>query len=343
MQQFASDNYSGVCPEVMEYLQKVNHGHEPAYGNDRYTEEACELFREVFQSDCEVFFVFNGTAANSLALSAYCRPYHSVICSNFAHIETDECGAPEFFSHGSKILLSPSDDGKLTYKGIEEVVNKRKDIHYPKPKIVSVTQTTELGTVYRAHELNEVHRATKEFDLKLHMDGARFSNAVASLEVSPAAITKDVGVDVLCLGGSKNGLALGDAIVFFNRADADEFAYRCKQSGQLASKMRFISAQWLGILKNNAWINYARHANNSAKYLEECLKKIPEISLLFPCEANSVFVQMREQVIATLRLKGWQFYTFIGAGGARLMCSWDTQTETIDAFIQDLKAATNNS
>lgn len=338
MQHFASDNYSGVCPEAMEYLTKVNDGHEPAYGNDRYTRETCDLFREVFDADCEVFFVFNGTAANSLSLATYCKPYHSVIASSFAHIETDECGAPEFFSHGSKILLSPSDDGKLSYQGIEDIVNKRNDIHYPKPKVVSVTQATELGTIYSKEELVDIKNATDAFDLKLHMDGARFANAVAELNVSPAEITRDVGVDVLCMGGSKNGLALGDAIVFFNKEDAEEFAYRCKQSGQLASKMRYISAQWLGILKDGAWLRHARHANECAAYMEQQILQIPELKLLVPRQANSVFVELPQDVRENMLSKGWLFYTFIGAGGARLMCSWDTDKARIDELIGDLKS-----
>ncbi len=343
MHQFASDNYSGMCPEVMQYLEKVNSGHEPSYGNDKWTKEVCELFRETFNADCEVFFVFNGTAANSLSLATYCQPYHSIVCSDVAHIETDECGAPEFFSHGSKLLLGATENGKLNYDSIQQVVNKRSDIHYPKPKVVSITQTTEVGTVYKPNELLEIKKSVNDFDLNFHMDGARFANAVASLEVAPCAISKDVGVDVLCLGGSKNGLAFGDAVVFFNREDADEFAYRCKQSGQLASKMRYISAQWLGILKNNTWLKYAKHANQCALYLEQELTKIPEAVLLFPREANSVFVTLPETVIVKMHKKGWMFYTFIGAGGARLMCSWDTTPKDIDAFITDLKQCLLNT
>lgn len=164
--------------DAMQYLEKANEGHEPAYGNDRWTAETCEYFREIFQADCDVYFVFNGTAANSLALSTYCKPYHSVICTDFAHIETDECGAPEFFSHGAKILLSPGGDGKLTYDGIEKIVHRRTDIHYPKPKAVSVTQATEVGTVYSHEQLLEVQRAAREFDLKIHMDGFETANLI---------------------------------------------------------------------------------------------------------------------------------------------------------------------
>ena len=342
MQQFASDNYSGVCPEAMQYFNKANDGHESAYGNDRWTREVCELFRDIFDADCEVFFVFNGTAANSLAISTYCQPYHSVICSDFAHIETDECGAPEFFSHGSKILLGESENGKLAAKSIEQIVNKRTDIHYPKPKVVSITQTTELGTVYSKQELADIHNVVTSCQLKLHMDGARFANALAALNVKPKEITQAAGVDVLCLGGSKNGLALGDAIVFFNKHDAEEFGYKCKQAGQLASKMRYISAQWLGILKNDVWIKYARHANDCARYLEQQLREIPELTILFPREANAVFVTLPPCVMENINQKGWHFYTFVGPGGARLMCSWDTQKETIDQLIKDLKTAVIN-
>ncbi|WP_018013956.1 threonine aldolase family protein [Teredinibacter turnerae] len=337
MQQFASDNYAGMCPEALAYLEKANGGHVPAYGEDPYTEEVCERFRAIFNHDCEVFFVFNGTAANSLALSTYCKPYHSVICSEFAHIETDECGAPEFFSHGSKILTAAGEQGRLGYEGIASVVHKRSDVHYPKPKVVSVTQATELGTVYDVNQLRNVQRAAQDFDLKIHMDGARFANALAELKATPAEVTHEVGVDVLCLGGTKNGLAVGDAVIFFNRDDAAEFDYRCKQSGQLASKMRFISAQWLGILENDAWLKYGEHANNCAIQLESELKKIDELELLFPRQANSVFVNLPEHVRNGLAAKGWRFYTFIGAGGVRLMCSWNTQPESITNFIRDLK------
>lgn len=337
MQHFASDNYAGLCPEALAYLSKANSGHAPAYGEDPWTHDVCEQFRALFKRDCDVFFVFNGTAANSLAIATYCKPYHSVICSEYAHIETDECGAPEFFSHGSKILPSNAADGRLSYEGIASLVHKRSDVHYPKPKLVSITQATEVGTVYHPEHLREIQRAARDFNLKIHMDGARFANAVAELNMSPAELTHELGVDVLCWGGTKNGLAVGDAVIFFNRDDAAEFDYRCKQSGQLASKMRFISAQWLGILQNDAWLKYASHANQCAAYLEQQLRQIEGVELLFPREANSVFINLPETVIQALYQKGWRFYTFIGAGGVRLMCSWDTQPESIDRFIADLK------
>jgi threonine aldolase len=336
-QQFASDNYSGICPEAFESMVKVNSGHEYSYGDDRWTAEVCDMFRELFESDCEVFFVFNGTAGNSLALSSLCHSYHSILCYRLAHIETDECGAPEFFSHGSKLLITEGENGKMAPASLKEVITRRTDIHYPKPRAVSVTQATELGTVYKPEELREIQKICKANSLKIHMDGARFANAVSSLGVSPREITVDCGVDVLVFGGSKNGLCLGEAVIFFDKEIAIEFDYRCKQAGQLAAKMRFLSAQWLGVLKTNAWLRYAAHANACAAELEKQLREVPEVQIMFPREVNSVFVKMPQSVIEALHRKGWFFYTFIGQGGARLMCSWDTTEETINAFIKDLK------
>ncbi len=338
-EQFASDNYAGVCPEALTYMEKANQGHAQPYGDDPWTAQACDLFREVFNCPCEVFFVFNGTAANSLALASLCQSYHSVICSRLAHIETDECGAPEFFSHGAKLLQVEGVQGKLYPKQITQAVQRRTDIHYPKPKVVSVTQATELGTVYTKAELQDIQCAARTHQLKFQMDGARFANAVVSLDVTPREITVDCGVDVLCLGGSKNGLALGEAVVFFDRALAEEFAYRCKQAGQLASKMRFIAAQWLGVLQQGRWLQYAQHANHCAALLEEQLQQIPEVQVVSPRQANAVFATVPEDVVRTLHAQGWHFYTFIGLEEARFMCSWNTTEATIHAFIKDLKAA----
>ena len=336
-QQFASDNYSGMCAEAFEYFVRANTDHDLSYGNDRWTAEAADLFRELFETDCEVFFVFNGTAANSLALSTLCQSYHSVVCHELAHIETDECGAPEFFSNGAKILLTRGEDGKVTSNGIREIVTKRTDIHYPKPQVLSLTQATEVGTIYLQEELKSIIQTAKEYGLLIHMDGARFANAIATLNLSPKAITWQCGVDVLCFGGVKNGLAVGEAVIFFNRKLAEEFEYRCKQSGQLASKMRFMSAPWIGLLKNNVWLENARHANHSAALLEEKIKGIPELSIMFPRQANSVFLSMPSALKDYLYGKGWHFYTFIGLGGVRFMCSWDTREEYIDRLVQDIK------
>jgi threonine aldolase len=336
---FASDNYSGVCPEAIDSINKANTGFDYPYGEDKWTEEACDLFREMFETDCEIFFVYNGTSANALALSSMCKSYHSIICSELAHIETDECGAPEFFSNGAKILLGRGDNGKISTKSTEEIILRRSDIHYPKSKVLSITQSTEVGAVYKPAELLELYKITKKHNLKLHMDGTRLSNAIASLEITPKEITWQCGVDVLCFGGVKNGLMYGEAVIFFNKDLAEEFDYHCKQSGQLASKMRFIAAQWSGMLKTKAWYKNAMHANGCAKELENKLKSIEEVKILFPCEANALFINLPTKSIEYLKNKGWYFYEFIGEGGVRLMCSWDTTMEEINELADDIKSS----
>ncbi|HLA31431.1 MAG TPA: low specificity L-threonine aldolase, partial [Pseudomonas sp.] len=300
---------------------------------------AADHFRQLFETDCEVFFAFNGTAANSLALASLCQSYHSVICSETAHVETDECGAPEFFSNGSKLLLAATENGKLTPAAIREIALKRQDIHYPKPRVVSLTQATEVGTVYRPEEVRAISQTCRELGLNLHMDGARFANACAFLGCSPAELTWKAGVDVLCFGGTKNGMAVGEAILFFNKELAEDFDYRCKQAGQLASKMRFLSAPWVGLLQNQAWLKYARHANHCARLLAELVSDVPGVSLMFPVEANGVFLQLSEAALEALRAKDWRFYTFIGAGGARFMCSWDSEEARVRQLAADIRAA----
>ena len=338
-QQFGSDNYSGICPEAWAAMAEANRGHERAYGEDSWTQRAADHFRRLFETDCEVFFVFNGTAANSLALAASCQSYHSVICAETAHVETDECGAPEFFSNGSKLLLARTVQGKLTPPAIREVALKRQDIHYPKPRVVTLTQATEVGTVYRPAEVRAISQVCRELGLSLHMDGARFANACAFLGCSPAELSWRAGVDVLCFGGTKNGMAVGEAILFFNKALAEDFDYRCKQAGQLASKMRYLSAPWVGMLENGAWLRHAGHANRCARLLAELVADVPGVELMFPVEANGVFLQLSETAIRRLTDRGWRFYTFIGAGGARLMCSWDTEEARVRELAADIRRA----
>ena len=335
--QFASDNYSGMCPEALQALTAANDTHVPSYGTDKWTRQASDGLRDLFECNCEVFFVFNGTAANSLALSALCSSYHSILCHSYAHVETDECGAPEFFSHGTKVLLVGGDQGKISPHELEQMGLRREDIHFPKPKVISLTQATELGTVYTPDELGGIHEVAMKHKLSIHMDGARFSNALAYLNLSPKEITWKCGVDVLCFGGTKNGMALGEAVIFFNKELANEFDYRCKQAGQLASKMRYLSAPWVGMLKDQTFLRYAQQANQRALYLEDALNSIKGIEILNPVQANSVFVRLPEPVIEALHNKGWHFYSFIGTGGCRLMCSWDTTEEDIDHLVNDIK------
>ena len=336
MQQFASDNYAGICPEAWQATDAANRGHSTAYGDDPWTTRAADAFRTLFETDCEVYLVFNGTAANSLALASLCQSYHSVICCEQAHVETDECGAPEFFSNGSKLLVAPSPAGKLTPEAIHELATKRHDIHYPKPRAVTITQPTETGRVYTLDEISSISETCRQHKLSLHMDGARFANACASLGCSPAELTWKRGVDVLCFGGTKNGMAVGEAVLFFDRARAEDFDYRCKQAGQLASKMRFLSAPWVGVLESGAWLRNAAHANACAQRLAAQVAGIPDVHIAQPVEANAVFLSAPEEILERLRSRGWKFYNFIG-GAARFMFAWDADSARIDALCRDLK------
>jgi threonine aldolase len=336
---FASDNYSGICPEAFAAMTAANHGHEVSYGNDSWTERAANLIRDVFETKCEVYFVFNGTSANSLSLATLCQSYHSILCYEGAHVETSECGAPEFFANGSKVLLLAGKDGKIDPRSIDRAVNKRTDIHYPRPHALSVTQATELGTVYSVAEVRTLAETARQFGLRVQMDGARFANAVAHLGVAPKEITWKAGVDVLCFGGTKNGIGVGEAVVFFNSDLAREFDYRCKQGGQLASKMRFLSAPWVGLLQDGAWLKHARHSNVMAERLEKALRTIPQVRIAYPVQSNTVFAVLPESIVKGMHKRGWKFYTHVGpAGEARLMCSWDTTPEDVDAFAADMKA-----
>lgn len=337
-EQFASDNFAGMCPEALDYLVKANEGGAGAYGRDLWTQRAADALRQWFDADCEVFFVATGTAANALALASLCRSYEGVICHELAHIETDECGAPEFFSGGSKLLLGQGPEGKLTPESIAAIAEKRSDIHFPRPRALSLTQPTELGTLYSEAELSALEAAAERYGLRIHMDGARFANAIAALGVAPADISWKKGIDVLCFGGGKNGLGIGEAVLFFDRKLATGFDYRCKQAGQLISKLRFVAAPWLGYLETGACLRNAGHANAQAAYLESRLRGIEGIEVLFPRQANAVFVGFPERVLQGLRRRHWQFYTCIGAGGVRLMCSWRTTTARIDALVKDIEA-----
>jgi len=335
-QQFASDNYAGICPEAWNAMHEANAGSVPAYGDDPWTHRAADALRDLFEHEAEVFFAFNGTAANSLALAALCQSYHSVICSASAYVETDECGAPEFFSNGSKLLVAPSDDGKLTPDAIRELATSRSDIHFPKPRAVTITQPTETGLVYSIEEVKAIAAVCRELGLRLHMDGARFANACAALDCAPADITWKAGVDVLCFGGTKNGMGVGEAILFFDRTLAEDFDYRCKQAGQLASKMRFLSAPWLGMLKDGAWLKNGRHGNACAQRVAEAIIDLPGVDPIFPVQANAVFLKAPATVLDALRARGWRFYTFIG-GGARFMFAWDADPARVEQLATDIR------
>ena len=341
--QFASDNTAGVCPEAFQALVEANHATAVPYGEDSWTHGAVEHLREVFEVDCDVFFTYNGTAANSLALASLCQSYHSVIAHELAHVETDECGGPEFFSNGTKLLLVSGENGCVDVGQIAKVVRRRSDVHFPKTKVLSITQSTEMGTVYDEAALDRIHETVRRFGLNLHMDGARFANAVASLGVAPKEMTWKRGVDVLCFGGTKNGMAVGDCVVFFDHELSNEFEYRCKQAGQLASKMRFLAAPWVGMLSSGAWLDNAKHANTMAQQLSERLAASAGIKTVAPVQSNAVFVDFPAEVAAGLRSCGWVFYDFIGAGASRLMCSWATSEAEIDRFAADVARLSQSS
>lgn len=332
-----------MCPEARAAMLEADAGQVPSYGNDVWTDRASDAIRAMFQARCEVFFVFNGTAANSLALASLCQSYHSVICHELSHVETDECGGPEFFSNGTKLLQAAGENGKLEPSEVRRLVTRRSDIHYPKPKALTLTQPTECGTVYSLEELEALRDTARELGLKIHLDGARFANAVASLGVPPGRIVEAAGADVMSLGGCKMGMALGEAVVFFNLDLASDFAWRCKQAGQLASKMRYLTAPWLGLLEKDAWLKHAGHANAMAHRLGDRLAQMPGIELMYPVEVNAVFLKLPEAAAQKLRQAGWAFYQFIGTGGARFVCSWSTTPALVDELTAAVADALRDS
>ncbi len=337
--QFASDNYAGVCPEALAALTAANSGHAPGYGADDWTTAASDAIRSAFETDCPVYFVFNGTAANALALAAMCRSTDAIVCHAMAHINVDECGAPEFFSGGAKLLTVDTPHAKLTPDAVISLAVTPHDEHSSRPRALALTQATELGTLYSPVELEALCATAHARGMKVQLDGARFANAVASLRCAPADISWRAGVDVLCLGGTKNGLPFGEAILFFDNSLAEEFARRRKQGGQLASKMRFLAAPWLGALQDGAWLRHAAHANAMARRLATGVGSLAGARLLAPVQANGVFVDLPAAAIDVVRRKGWRFYNFVGETGVRFMCAWDTPASAVDALVADLQAA----
>lgn len=334
--QFASDNTAAVCPEAWAALAEANHAPPvSSYGDDPWTQRVGAQINEIFERDCATFIVFNGTAANALALAHLVRPFESVICHERSHIETDECGAPEFFAGGARLLPIGGNSGKLDLACAVEVLGRHRDVHSTKVAALSLTQATECGTVYSPDELETIAVFAAEHELILQMDGARFANAVASLGCAPKEITWERGVKVLSFGGTKSGAGAGELVVFFDRALAEGFDYRAKQGGQLASKMRFLAAPWAGLLADEVWLKNARHANAMARSLEEKLRSAG-LALAFPREANAVFVRLPNDIVERLHGRGWQFYQFFEPDLYRLMCSWATTEQEIKEFVADV-------
>jgi threonine aldolase len=328
---FASDNNAGVHPEIIQAITRANDGHVRAYGDDSYTRAAIKKFEEHFGSDISVFFTFNGTGANVLGLQALNRPYHAVLCSDYAHIYTDECGAPEKHT-GCKLIPLPHQDGKITVEQVRHAYHGIGDPHHVQARVISITQATEMGTVYKAGEIQGLARFAHEHDMFLHMDGARIANAAASLGQSLREATRDLGVDVLTFGGTKNGMMGGEAVVFFNPALSPDFLFLRKQGMQLASKMRFIAVQFETLLSNDLWRRSAAHSNRMARLLESELRKIPQLRIAWPVEANGVFAQIPQRAIETIKER-YFFYPWIEEECiVRWMCSFDTTEEDVKEF-----------
>jgi threonine aldolase len=319
-------------------MAQANHGHAPAYGDDAWTARAADMIRELFETDCEVFFAFNGTAANSMALAALCQSYHSILCHEISHIETDECGAPEFFSAGAKLFPVGGENGKLDLEQAAVVLAQHRDVHSTRIRALSIAQTTEAGTVYSPDELEAISAFAARHSLAIHLDGARLANAVASLGCAPKEITWQRGVNVLSFGGTKNGLAAGELVVFFDRELAREFDHRVKQGAQLASKTRFLAAPWTALLANDVWLKNARHANEMTRLLEETLRSGGLARLAFPRQANALFLYLPNEIAEAMHARGWRFYEFFEPNLYRLMCSWATTEEEIAEFVADLNA-----
>ena len=330
---FASDNNAGVHPEVLQAIASANQGHTVGYGDDPYTESAVRKFKQHFGPDIDVFIVFNGTAANCLSLKALTNSYNAVICAEAAHIYTDECGAPEKFT-GCKLIPLPTRDGKLTVESVNQAYHGIGDQHHVQPRVISITQATEVGTVYKPGEIKALAHFAHERGMFLHVDGARIANAAASLGQTLRQATRDLGVDVLSFGGTKNGALGAEAVVFFDKKLGNDFLYLRKQGMQLASKMRFISAQLDALLTGDLWLKSAQHANRMARLLQKKLSEIPQVKIVYKVEANGVFAKIPRAAIARLQ-KRYFFYVWNEQQSVvRWMCSFDTTEQDVKQFVR---------
>jgi threonine aldolase len=330
---FASDNNAGVHPEVLEAIARANQGHVVAYGDDPYTRSSVARFEEHFGEGIDVFYTFNGTGANVLGLQALNRPYHAVLCSEHAHIYTDECGAPEKHT-GCKLIPLPNPDGKITLDAVRHAYHGIGDQHHVQARVISITQSTEMGTVYQAGEIQALARFAHEHEMFLHVDGARIANAAASLGQTLRQATRDLGADVLSFGGTKNGILGGEAVVFFHRKLSTDFLYLRKQGMQLASKMRFIAVQFEALLTDDLWLRSAQHANHMARLLEAELRRIPQVKIVWKVEANGVFAQIPRHAIQKIKDR-YFFYMWIEEESiVRWMCSFDTTEGDVKEFAK---------
>lgn len=336
MKSFASDNNAGIHPVILKAIQDANFEHVVGYGDDIYTEKAVNKFKELLGNDIEVFFVFNGTAANVLGLKTMTESFNAIICAETAHINVDECGAPEKFT-GCKLLTIPTKNGKISIDQIMHHAHGFGDQHHVQPKVVSITQSTEMGTVYSVQEVREIADYCHENGMILHMDGARISNAIANLNIDIKEITRNAGVDILSFGGTKNGMMLGEAVIFFNPKLAKNFKFLRKQGMQLASKMRFIAAQFEALLSDDLWLNNARNANAMAKLLAQKIQEIPQVKLTQDVNVNAVFATIPKEAISHLQEKYFFYIWNEETSEIRWMTSFDTTEEDIESFVSFVK------
>ncbi len=330
---FASDNNAGIHPQVVEAIAAANDGHVVAYGDDPYTARAIKLFQKHFGRDVAVHFVFGGTGANVLGLKAITKPYEAIICAETAHVNVDECGAPENFT-GCKLVTVSTPDGKLRVEQIKSLLHGIGVEHHVQPRVISVSQATEMGTVYTKKELKTLADFAHDHNLLLHVDGARLANAAVSLKANLKEITADTGVDVLSFGGTKNGMMYGEAVIFFNKTFGGDFKYIRKQGMHLPSKMRYISAQFEALLSGDLWRRSAAHSNRMAQMLGSELAKIPQVQLTQLVEANGVFAVIPSKYVPLLQKKYFFYVWNEEISEVRLMASFDTTEDDVRDFVE---------
>ncbi len=336
MVQFTSDNVTPACPQVMEALVAANIGASASYGNDQWSQKLQEKFSEIFETDVAVFPAVTGTASNALALSALTPTFGKIYCHELAHINTDECGAPELFTGGAKLIPMSGSDAKISAEGLANAVYGSGNVHHAQPSCVSMTQACETGVVYQLEEIKAITETGHALDMKVHMDGARFANAIVSLETTPAEMTWRAGIDVLSFGGTKNGCLIAEAIVFFDPELAKNFKYMHKRSGQLLSKMRFVSAQLDAYISNDVWLSNARHSNAMAYYLSKGLASIG-IELAYPTQSNEVFVHFPDYIVKRLKERGFDVNNDeLDGSSARFVTAWNTEQKDIDRLIAEI-------
>lgn len=334
--EFGSDNHSGMHPNILNAIIKANKDYCISYGDDAYTLQAVRKLMEVFGSNISIYFVFTGTAANILSLKSMTHAYHSIICADTAHLNVHECNGPEKFT-GCKITTVSTQNGKLTPSVLQPYLIGFGDVHMAQPKVISLTQSTEMGTTYSINELKKLCSFAHERGLLVHMDGARLCNAAVFLNKELKQITTEVGVDILSFGGTKNGMMIGEAVIFFDNNCGHAFEFYRKQGMQLASKMRFISAQFTAFFKNDLWKQNAKHANKMAQYLKNKITTMPEFTIAQEVEANMVFVEIPKKYMEKIRKKYYFHVSEKNENIARLVCSFNTTKNSIDIFINSLK------